>query len=409
MRRTPWWSVLLVVLAGIVVGIAGGRYLAYYVPILEHTNTSVKDIIKSNPWPEYVRFLLIGEDDTGGKKGNGLSDTIVVMTVNTKTHEVRAISIPRDTRVEIPNHGVGKINSAHVFGGPELTKEVVENILNEPIDYYIKTNTRGLKGMVDLLGGVYIVVDKNMKYTDRSAGLRINLKASPEKQLLNGEQAEGYVRFRHDRWGDSGYEIVDGKKVPRGRVVRQQIFMRALANRVLSLPSKRERADFLRKCYENEYVVTNMNLRDWDLLADSIKDLMPEQMVMDVLPGKPQNIGGGSYWVLDEEAVRQMVATHIRFEPITTPAKVEVLNGSGIAGAATKVASVLEAAGFDVTRTDNADGFDYEKCRIIAKSSDSEPVQRIAKIIGCTDIEEAAIREGAVDVTVIVGRDFRID
>lgn len=415
MRSTSWVSVVIVIVLGSVVGVAAGTFLAWWLPIASATHTSPWQAMAGNPFggKEQVRILMIGEDDTSKRNanGHGLSDTLVVMAFDTRTKEARALSIPRDTRVEIPGHGTCKINSAHVYGGPELTRQVVHELLGADIDYYIKTNTSGLRGLVDLVGGVYIKVDKDMRYTDRHGGLHINLKASSEKQLLNGEQAEGYVRFRHDRYGDSGYDIVDGKKVPQGRIVRQQYFMRALANRILSMEHKRDRADVLRQAIERKYIVTDLNLKDWDGLADFFKDFEPTKMAMDVLPGEPGNVHGASYWLPDYDKIGDLVARNLYFQgPVggDTTATVEVLNGSGIAGAAGKVAEQLKEAGFEVTRTDNADSFGYTRCAIISHKPKDEPVQRLAKLLNCdeTDITEDTARAKGADVTVIVGRDF---
>lgn len=412
MRRTSWTSILLVVLVGSVLGVAGGTFLAWWLPLARTTHTGFSDVL-GGPFRghgRYVRVLMIGEDDTarGRENGNGLSDTLVVIALDTETKEARAISIPRDTRVEIPGHGTCKINAAHVYGGPELTKQVLQNLLGVPIDYYVKTNTSGLRGLVDLVGGVYLVIDKNMHYTDRHAGLYINLKASPEKQLLNGGQAEGYVRFRHDTWGDSGYTEKNGKKVSTGRIVRQQYFMRALANRVLSLPTRRERARVMQNAYERKYIVSDLNMRDWDGLADFFKDVKPEKMVMDVLPGAPGNVGGASYWLPDYDEIRRVVAQNMLFQimPGEPNPSVEVLNGCGVAGAARTVADRLKEAGFEVTRMDNAPNRDYEGCRIITRKGKTEPVQRMAQILKCSDIREETVASSAADVTVIVGRNY---
>lgn len=406
MRGTSWVAVVLVILLGSAVGIAGGTFLAVILPGMEATNTGVTDWFKG-PFKNQsrVRLLMIGEDDSAkkNKNGNGLSDTLVVLAIDTETRDVRAISIPRDTRVRIPGHGISKINAAHVHGGPELSRQVVQDLVGVPIDYYIKTNTEGLRGLVDLVGGVYIKIDKNMRYTDRRGGLYINLKAGPEKQLLDGKQAEGYVRFRHDAHGDSGYEIRDGKKVAAGRIVRQQIFMRALANRVLSLPTKRERADVLKTAYERSYIVSDLNLKDWDGLADFLKDIKPEEMAMDVLPGRPDTIGGGSYWVPDSAEVARLVAKNLLFQEVS--ARVEVLNGCGVTGAAGKVAEKLKEAGFDVARTENAPTSDYDQSCVITYSGKTEPVERIAALLRCDDIrEDTSSRD--VDITVIVGRNY---
>ncbi len=136
-----------------------------------------------------------------------------------------------------------------------------------------------------------------------------------------------YVRFRHDKWGDSGYRIVNGRKVPAGRIVRQQYFMRALANRILSMPSKRDRLNILNTAHEKKYIVSDLQINDWQLLSDLFKDFDPTRVQMDVLPGAPGNIGGVSYWLPDEEEVRLLVKRNLLFEgPVGEQvAKVEVL------------------------------------------------------------------------------------
>ena len=367
MRRTSWVAILLVIVIGAGVGIGAGLFLAKWTHIMRVTGTPWFG--GGNPFgPKvYVKILMLGEDNTakGRKDGNGLSDTLVVFAINMNTREIRGISIPRDTRVGIPGHGTCKINAAHVYGGPELTRKVVSDLLGVPIDYYLKTTTTGLRGMVDELGGVYMVVNEDMRYTDRRGGLHINLHASPNKQLLNGDQAEQYVRFRHDLHGDFGWEIKDGKRVPAGRVVRQQQFMQALANRVLAMPGNTERAEFLTNAYEKGYIVSDLNLWHWQKLADYFKDVTQQKIAMEVLPGSPQMVGKGSFVVPDMEKVPDVVECMLLFRgpaPGQEMAKVEVLNGCGIGGVAKSVADKLKDAGFEVTRTDNAESSNYDRC-----------------------------------------------
>jgi LCP family protein required for cell wall assembly len=411
-RKPPLLAILAVVVVGAALGVLGGRFLAGM-----PGGVSIGDIFRPSELESkpIVRILMLGEDNTGSKKTgrHGLSDTLVVLAINNQTtpKQIRAISIPRDTRVEIPGHGICKINAANAYGGPELSKQVIERVLGIDIDYYLATSTGGLRGLVDLVGGVYIVVDENMNYDDRNQNLHIHLKASPEKQLLKGYDAEGYVRFRHDRWGDSGWKIVDGKKVPAGRIARQQYFMRAIANRVLALPTKRERADVLSKAYEKGFIMSDLNLKDWDALAEFMKNVDPEKMGMAVLPGAPGMKGHASYWIPDDAKIPAVVAQQMKFEggiEEDSNATVEVLNGCGVVGAAGKVAQKLQKAGFQVTKQGNAPGFTYDKCQVISRKGNTTGVQRIASLLNCTDIRTEAKgskAKGLPDVTVIVGRD----
>lgn len=413
-RRAPSLVTVVVVIAlGAVVGVLGALKLKD-IPIPGFPGiANITEILRTSELESkpIVRILLIGEDDTGSKKSgrHGLSDTLVVLAINNETNpkQARLISIPRDTRVRIPGHGTNKINAANAFGGPELSRQVIENMLGVDIDYYLATSTKGLRGLVDLVGGVYIIVDQNMKYTDRSQKLYINLKASPEKQLLNGAQAEGFVRFRHDRWGDSGYKIVDGKKVATGRIARQQYFMRALANRVLALPTKRERAAVLSEAYEKGYIESDLNIRDWGALADFMKDIDPEKIGMAVLPGQPGSEGHASYWLIDDAKLPTVVALQMRFEgEEEDDSTVEVLNGCGVAGVAGRVADKLQKAGFQVTKQGNAPEFTYDRCCVISRNGRTPGVQRIASLLNCRDIRtEAKDGKSLPDITVIVGRD----
>lgn len=404
----PVGAVLVVVVLASVLGVIGGRYLASTLGHFSPFKVFQPSVLENKP---IVRILMMGEDNTGSRKSHGLSDTLVVLAINNnaKPKQVRAISIPRDTMVEIPGHGTCKINAANRFGGPELTKQVISNLLGVDIDYYIATSPWGLRGLVDLVGGVYIVVDENMRYTDRSQDLHINLRASPEKQLLNGKQAEGFVRFRHDRWGDSGWKIVDGKKVAAGRVARQQYFMRALANRILSMPHKRDRAEVLNKAYEKGYIVSNLQINDWGALADFMKDIDPEKMQMAVLPGAPGSKYRASYWMPDYEKLPQVVAQHMRFAGASEDdmtASVEVLNGCGAPGAASRVADILQKAGFTVTKQGNVPGFGYDRCQVITRKGNTAGVLAIVKMLNCTDVREEEKTSGSADITVIIGRDY---
>jgi len=420
MRNTSWLLIILVVVVGSAIGIVGGTLLA---TMQMNPNIPLMDLFrKPFDGQRYVRILMVGEDNTahGRKDKHGLSDTLVVMAIDTQTREVRAISIPRDTMTEIPGHGTCKINAANVYGGPELARSVVQTLLGldgteNKIDKYIATTTQGLRGMVDELGGVYIVVDENMHYTDHKQHLYINLRESPEKQLLDGDKAEQYVRFRHDTWGDSGFRIVDGKKVPAGRIVRQQKFMRALANRVLAMPNKDDRLTFLTKAQEKGYISSDLRINDWKDLMKTFSDFNPETISMAVLPGAPHTVGRASYWIPDQAKIAELVNTNLLFQGTGVmgggtdqPApKIEVLNGTGVSGVAKAVADKLRTAGMEVDKTGNAPKSDYVECCIITRRGRVTQVDQIAQMLNCKDIQEESAKPGKPDITVIVGSNYR--
>ena len=132
---------------------------------------------------------------------------------------VSLLSIPRDTRADIPGFGIGKINAAHAHGGPALTADTVRTNFGIPTDHYIALDFDGFEHAIDQLGGVDVAVDKKMDYDDNWGHLHIHLK--PGMQHLNGQQAMGFVRFRH-----SDSDLV--------RVQRQQALLAAIKTKLMS-------------------------------------------------------------------------------------------------------------------------------------------------------------------------------
>ena len=173
-----------------------------------------------------VNIMMLGVGDPG-HDGENLSDTDMVISLNTRTHQIALISIPRDTRVPIPGNGYGKINNANAYGGVSLAKTVFQNTLGIPIDYYVKANFTGLREVVDAVGGVDV---NNTTYLSdssypcdnnqyRSCGFTL----APGHYHLNGTTALKYVRCRKGTCGDDF-----------GRATRQQQVMQSIRSRAAS-------------------------------------------------------------------------------------------------------------------------------------------------------------------------------
>jgi LCP family protein required for cell wall assembly len=106
--------------------------------------------------------------------------------------------------VAVPGYRARKINAYHAVGGneggPERAKELAriaaEVVVPVKIDRVVVLDFGAFQDMVDMMGGVEVYVPKDMKYVDRAGGLFIDLKEG--EQTLNGYQAMGFVRYRHD-------------------------------------------------------------------------------------------------------------------------------------------------------------------------------------------------------------------
>lgn len=307
-KLKPWQKVIgaLTLLLFVAVG-----YLGYEV-------YRFLDVIHSNPndefdWDEIERVeippkeasnrlnvLLLGIDARTPNE-RSRTDTIILLSMDRKTKEAALLSIPRDTRVNIPGRGMDKINHAHAFGGVALTIESVEEFLDVPVHYYARLNFEGFKDVVDALGGVTIDVEP------RVARERPALRGMVGVHKLNGEQALDYVRFRKDAEGDIG------------RVKRQQVFLRAIARESLQLSTVLKAPNLLDKLGEN--LRTNIPAIESITLGRLLLDVDLDRAPTAMIPGKGQYINRISYWIPDlEETEEVLVELGLREEDVSTSA-----------------------------------------------------------------------------------------
>jgi LCP family protein required for cell wall assembly len=140
-----------------------------------------------------VFVLAIGSDARPGqdiRKTNG--DSIHLLAVDPQTGEGTVLGFPRDSWVQIPGHGTGKINSALAMGGPKLMAQTIRQLTGLPVDYYVLTGFEGFMKIVDELAGVNVKVDRKMN--DHFSGARFD----PGWQDMSGGEALAYSRDRHD-------------------------------------------------------------------------------------------------------------------------------------------------------------------------------------------------------------------
>jgi LCP family protein required for cell wall assembly len=147
---------------------------------------------------EKMNILIIGMDDGTNRvsvKTAPQTDTLILTLIDPKKGKASLISIPGNTMVNIPSHGLDQVKEASALGGFALTKVLVSELTSTSIDHYMVVNFEGFKHLVDLIGGVEVNVDKAMRFVDEY-GLS-TFSINPGKQILNGDKALKYIRF-HD-------------------------------------------------------------------------------------------------------------------------------------------------------------------------------------------------------------------
>jgi LCP family protein required for cell wall assembly len=153
--------------------------------------------------------------DTAGKR----TDTIMVAHIPDNDTPPTLLSLPRDSNVEVPGHGINKINAAFSLGGAPLLVKTVEGATGLRIEHYAEISFGGFAGIVDAVGGVEMDIPEEMHDTKTGATIPAG------RQTLDGVQALAFVRMRYS------------SATPRSdldRVVNQRKFIGALAAEIAS-------------------------------------------------------------------------------------------------------------------------------------------------------------------------------
>lgn len=297
---------------------------------------------------EPFNILILGTDGRAEIGGPSRSDTIMVAHVVPDSGEITLLSIPRDLYVRIPNarDPYQKINAAFAIGGVPATIATVKELTGLPIHHYAVVDFKGFEKIVDALGGVEIDVDKRY-YEKTKSG--INLQPGP--RTLNGSQALAYVRFRHDEQGDFG------------RISRQQAFLKALKNKLLSartFSSIPELAGIAKK-----YIQTDMSTREIVPVAEALYKSRSDVTIHNLtLTGIARSLPvAGDVVIPDQARNRSLLAPLTKntpplkqvkpeVRPPENPASIEVNvvdATGGKAGAAVKVQALISDKGYPST------------------------------------------------------------
>jgi LCP family protein required for cell wall assembly len=181
-------------------------------------------------------ILLLGTDhsENQARAGDRHSDSILLVRTDPDHHRLAFLSIPRDLRVDIPDHGVGKINAAYQIGGAALAVKTVGNLTGLPIHHVVVVDFGQFKDLIDRLGGITIDVKKpiysnsfDCPYSAERCRSWRGWRFAKGKQHMNGQRALVYSRIRENR--------LDPGESDATRAERQQQVLQAIAGKLASI------------------------------------------------------------------------------------------------------------------------------------------------------------------------------
>lgn len=247
---------------------------------------------KVDPMADNVSLLFIGVDDSENRQkkigGKSRSDALMLATFNKEDKSIKLLSIPRDSYVYIPEGGYNsKINHAHAIGGPRATIDTVEEMLDIPVDYYVRMNFNAFVDVVDALDGIEVEVPYEIQESDsQDRGKAIHLM--PGSQTLDGEEALALARTRKQ---DSD--------IQRGE--RQQEILKAIMDKATTVGAVSKYTDVMEAVGDN--MKTNLKFSEMRAFIDYTTKDSGLDIESVKLEGEDSYIDGVYYYQLDETSL----------------------------------------------------------------------------------------------------------
>lgn len=233
-KRKKWLCILLIIEAIILIIISvfiwGYSKLQRTIDKIPRDTSQDQEIIANEEVQTqgYYNFLIFGLDTRDNTLKRGNSDTIILVSLNNKTKDLKMVSIYRDTYVYIPDRGYDKINAAYALGGYSLALSTINLNFDLDIKNYVSVNFKVLVDVIDRLGGISLDIKKEelkylngyVKELNKINGTNVPGLKSAGEQVVDGTQATAYARIRYTSGGDY-------KRTERQRIVLEKMFKKA--------------------------------------------------------------------------------------------------------------------------------------------------------------------------------------
>lgn len=320
-----------------------------------------------------VNVLVAGNsaDDTG-HGGANLTDSIMILSMDTKKKTAMMLSIPRDMWVEVPGNGHSKINAAYTYGGMDTLKSVIEDNLDVPIHYTVLVNYTAFKDLVDAVGGITITIDSSDKrgifdssldWTSRTCCALAKYPNGPV--TLNGKQALNLARARGEGYGSYGFPQADFTRTEHQRQMLLAIRAKVMKSSTLANPVKV--VSIMEAIGDN--VTTDIKTNEIQSMFSYAKEIDASKIDsynINTLAGDDKtmlqsyNADGQSALIPtagidDYSEIAAQIQKLFTATPVTKEAaKVVVLNGTDAVGLAKQQSAKLTESGMNVVSQGNA-------------------------------------------------------
>jgi len=237
-------------------------------------------------------ILILGIDEREGRNDfKGRTDTIIIYHISSWGKKDSLISIPRDTRVQLEGYGWNKINAAYVYGGEEMIKQEIYELTGIEIDRVMIINFNGFKRIIDILGGIEIVVEEPLH--DELSGADFD----PGTYTMSGEQALSFARCRATARAD--IDRIDRQQYLLNEIIRQKFNFSMITKtpQIIKVLSSETRSDFT----------------IWDFCSTGFVLLFSSKDINRIMiPTKSAMIDDVSYQIVDEDEVKEFLSGYLK-------------------------------------------------------------------------------------------------
>ncbi|MBA7508164.1 Polyisoprenyl-teichoic acid--peptidoglycan teichoic acid transferase TagU [subsurface metagenome] len=237
-------------------------------------------------------ILILGIDEREGRNDfKGRTDTIIIYHISSWGKKDSLISIPRDTRVQLEGYGWNKINAAYVYGGEEMIKQEIYELTGIEIDRVMIINFNGFKRIIDILGGIEIVVEEPLH--DELSGADFD----PGTYTMSGEQALSFARCRATARAD--IDRIDRQQYLLNEIIRQKFNFSMITKmpQIIKVLSSETRSDFT----------------IWDFCSTGFVLLFSSKDINRIMiPTKSAMIDDVSYQIADEDEVKEFLSGYLK-------------------------------------------------------------------------------------------------
>ena len=201
-----------------------------YISMVDSVSTGKRLVTASEFSDSKVTNILLIGSDSRKEDDSGRSDSMIIMSVNRGTKEITLTSVMRDSYVEIPDHGWGKLNSAYTFGGAELLLDTIQHNFGIKLDRYVFVSFFSFINIVDAVGGITLDISdeeaqgmtdpmaEQNKYLGNKKGTDY-LKKGGKSMHVNGNQALAYARLRYV--GNADFERTERQRLVINKIVEK--------------------------------------------------------------------------------------------------------------------------------------------------------------------------------------------